>query len=178
MFTGQDHSFLTPSWQNTGSTGTVGCRHVPGSHSHSRTPSLTLILNKHSLCPSKSDYEPHKHISLTPDCTYPQFSFFFVRFSTHMAIPIPPYAKERTVEGVLEWKKTMILNNMFKIFYFYKFHTNDLASEWPWGWNIICLMVNLYWFWVLRAPHMLPWWGDASEEVNGYTGVEFSEPRK
>lgn len=40
---------------------------------------------------------------------YPQLNFLLGRFSTHMAIIPPPNARERIVEGKLEWKETVIL---------------------------------------------------------------------
>lgn len=109
-------------------------------HSHSSTPSLILILNKRSLCTSISDYEPHKTISLNTNYIYRQLKFLLASSPTYKAIPMPSLWKRKN-KGKLEWKETMILNNvlnvlLLQILYIWPFKC-------PFSLSIINLMVNL-----------------------------------
>lgn len=58
--------FQSPQ-HSTGSDGTTHSRGIPGSLPHSRAPGLTFILNKPSLCASRSTWESHEHVLPNPN---------------------------------------------------------------------------------------------------------------
>lgn len=111
-------------------------------HLHSRSPSLILILNKYSLCTSKSDCEPHKTISLNTNYTSCQLNFLLDSSPTYQAIPMPSLCKRKNrgreigMERNYDLKKYVLYIFLLQILYIWPF-------KYPFSLSIIHLMVNL-----------------------------------